>query len=92
MLKSILSKLDQLSLEELSTLNDSVVRMAKAKRRFDSVSKGASLYTGQKVQVNHPKYKGMTFTITKVNRTRVKIIGGRGKVRSFNCPISMIEA
>ncbi len=89
MLKSILSKLDQLSLEELSTLNDSVVRMAKAKRRFDSVAKGASLYTGQEVQVNHPKYRGKTFTITKVNRTRVKISGDMG---SFNCPINMLVA
>ena len=89
MLNSILDQLDQLSSEELSTLNKAVVRMAKAKSRFESVSKGASLYEGQEVQVDHPKYRGMKFTITKVNRTRCKISGHGG---SFNCPISMIVA
>ena len=89
MLNKILNQLDQLSSEELSTLNKAVVRMAKAKSRFESVAKGASLYEGQEVQVDHPKYRGMKFVITKVNRTRCKI---KGNVGSFNCPISMIKA
>ena len=89
MLNSILDQLDQLTSEELSTLNKAVVRMAKAKSRFESVAKGATLYEGQEVQVDHPKYRGMKFVITKVNRTRCKI---KGNVGSFNCPISMIVA
>ena len=51
--------------------------------------KGASLKIGQEVLVDHPTYKGMKFTITKVNRTRCKISGHGG---AFNCPISMIIA
>ena len=89
MLDSILDQLDQLSSEELLTLNKAVVRMSKAKSRVDSVVKGASLYEGQKVQVDHPKYQGMSFVITKVNRTRCKI---KGDVGTLNCPISMIVA
>ena len=89
MLDSILDQLDQLTSEELLTLNKAVVRMSKAKSRVESVAKGASLKAGQQVQVDHPKYRGMNFVIAKVNRTRCKI---KGDVGTLNCPISMIVA
>lgn len=89
MLSKILNQLNQLSSEELKTLNKAVVAAAKAKDSIESVVKGASLKIGQEVLVDHPTYKGMKFTITKVNRTRCKISGHGG---AFNCPINMIIA
>jgi len=90
MLNKILSQLDQLSSEELSTLNSAVVRMAKAKSRVDSVIKGATLKVGQEVEINQVKHRGQKFIITKVNRTRCKIQAKDNRLESYNCPISML--
>ena len=90
MLNKILSQLDQLSSEELSTLNSAVVRIAKAKSRVDSVIKGATLKVGQEVEINQVKHRGQKFIITKVNRTRCKIQAKDNRLESYNCPISML--
>ena len=90
MLNSILDQLDQLSSEELSTLNTAVVRMAKAKSRMNSIKVGATLKVGQVVELDHPKYKGQKFTIKKINRTKCVINDGGHTM--FTAPMSMIIA
>ena len=70
MLNKILNQLDQLSKDELITLNSAVIKMAKAKARVESVTKGATLKVGQVVEINHPKHKGQKFTIKKIKRTK----------------------
>ena len=90
MLNSILDQLDQLSSEELSTLNTAVVRMAKAKSRMNSIKASATLRVGQVVELDHPKYKGQKFTIKKINRTKCVINDGGHTM--FTAPMSMIIA
>ena len=90
MLNSILDQLDQLSSEELSTLNKAVVRMAKAKSRMSSIKASATLKVGQVVELDHPKYKGQKFTIKKINRTKCVINDGGHTM--FTAPMSMIIA
>jgi transcription elongation factor len=90
MLNKILNQLDQLSKDELLTLNSAVIKMAKAKSRVESVIKGATLKVGQEVEINHPKYKGQKFIIKKVNRTKCVINDGGHTM--FTCPMSMIIA
>tara|TARA_R100000081_G_scaffold78752_1_gene45367 strand:+ start:77 stop:349 length:273 start_codon:yes stop_codon:yes gene_type:complete len=90
MLNSILDQLDQLSHEELSTLNSAVVRMAKAKSRMNSIKAGATLKVGQVVELDHPKHRGQKFTIKKINRTKCVINDGSHTM--FTAPMSMIIA
>ena len=90
MLNKILNQLDQLSKDELITLNSAVIKMARAKSRVESVAKGATLKVGQEVEINHPKYKGQKFIIKKVNRTKCVINDGSHTM--FTCPMSMIIA
>jgi hypothetical protein len=90
MLNSILDQLDQLSSEELSTLNKAVVRMAKAKSRMNSIKASATLRVGQVVELDHPKHRGQKFTIKKINRTKCVINDGSHTM--FTAPMSMIIA
>ena len=90
MLNSILDQLDQLSSEELSTLNTAVVRMAKAKSRMNSIKASATLKVGQVVELDHPKHRGQKFTIKKINRTKCVINDGGHTM--FTAPMSMIIA
>jgi len=92
MLKSIESKLGQLSSEELRTLNSMVVAMLKTKSKIESIRRGASLVVGQEVEINQAKHRGQKFIITKVNRTRCKISAKDNRLESYNCPISMLIA
>ena len=88
MLKSIQSKLGQLSSEELRTLNSMVVAMLKTQSKIESIRRGATLKTGDKVEINQPKHKGEIYEIVRVKRTNCIITGPQGR---YNCPISMLK-
>ena len=88
MLKSIESKLGQLSSEELKTLNSMVVAMLKTKSRIESIRRGSTLNVGDKVEINQAKHKGEIYTITKVKKVNCIITGPGG---TYNCPISMLK-
>ena len=92
MLNKILNQLDQLSKDELLTLNSAVIKMAKAKSRVESVIKGAILKVGQVVEINQAKHKGQKFIIKKVKRTNCIIHAKDNIMESYNCPISMLIA
>ena len=92
MLNKILNQLDRLSKDELLTLNNAVVKMAKAKSRVESVVKGASLRVGQEVGINQAKHKGEKFIIKRVKRTKCVIQSKDNWKESYNCPISMLIA
>ena len=92
MLNKILSQLDQLSKDELLTLNSAVIKMAKAKSRVESVVKGASLRVGQEVGINQAKHKGQKFIIKKVKRTNCIIQAKDNIMETYNCPIGMLIA
>ncbi len=90
MLDKILNQLDQLSHEELSTLNSAVVKVAKAKMRVESIIKATTLKAGQIVEINQKKHKGQKFIIKKVNRTKCVIVAKDNAFESYTCPISML--
>ena len=90
MLDKILNQLDQLSHEELSTLNSAVVKVAKAKMRVESIIKATTLKVGQIVEINQKKHKGQKFIIKKVNRTKCVIVSKDNAFESYTCPISML--
>ena len=92
MLNKILSQLDQLSKDELLTLNSAVIKMAKAKSRVESVLKSATLKVGQEVEINQVKHKGQKFIIKKIKRTKCIIQAKDNIMESYNCPISMLIA
>ena len=92
MLNKILNQLDQLSKDELLTLNSAVIKMAKAKDRVESIAKSAILKVGQVVEINQAKHKGQKFIIKKVKRTKCIIQAKDNRLESYNCPISMLIA
>tara|TARA_R110000851_G_scaffold300041_1_gene456078 strand:+ start:192 stop:461 length:270 start_codon:yes stop_codon:yes gene_type:complete len=87
MLKSIEGKLGQLSKEELRTLNSMVIAMIKTKSKISSIRKSGSLNIGQVITLDHDRFRGQEFTITKIKRTKCLITGQGG---SFNVPMSMV--
>ena len=92
MLNKILSQLDQLSKDELLTLNNAVVKMARAKSRVDSISKSYSLKVGQEVEIDQAKHRGQKFIIKRVKRTNCIIQSKDNVMETYNCPISMLIA
>ena len=90
MLDKILNQLDQLSHEELSTLNSAVVKVAKAKMRVESIIKATTLKVGQIVEINQKKHKGQKFIIKNVNSTKCVIVSKDNAFESYTCPISML--
>ena len=88
MLKSIESKLGQLSNEELRTLNSMVIAMLKTKSKMNSLRVGATLNVGDKVEIDQAKHRGEVYEIVRVKRTKCIISGPQGR---YNCPISMLK-
>jgi len=92
MINKILNQLDQLSKDELMTLNKAVIRMAKAKRSIESGIKSAILNVGQVVEINQKKHKGQKFIIKKVKRTNCVVEAKDNNSERYNCPMSMLIA
>jgi len=82
------SQLNQLTLEQLSNLNEIVVKTIKAKRR--QLATQTKINLGQKVKVNHPKLQGRSLIVKKINRTTATL-QVEGAFGSYKVPISMIE-
>jgi hypothetical protein len=82
------AQLNQLTLEQLRTLNEIVVKTIKAKRR--QLAAQTEINVGQKVKVNHPKLQGRSLIVKKINRTTATL-QVEGAFGSYKVPISMIE-
>ena len=82
------SELNQLTLEQLSSLNKLVVDTIKLKRK--QLIAQFELNIGDKVKVNHPKLQGKSLIVKKVKRTTATL-QVEGAFASYNVPISMIE-
>ena len=89
MLNKIEKMLGQLNQDELRTLNSMVVATLKANRKISSIRKSSSLNVGQVITLDHDRFRGQKFTITKINRTKCHIEGQGGH---FNVPMSMVIA
>ena len=91
-LNDVIASLNFFTKDELITLNNAVLKIAKAKNRMESVIKAATLTVGQEVEINQPRHKGQKFIIKKVKRTKCIIQAKDNIMESYNCPISMLIA
>ena len=82
------AQLNQLTLEQLRTLNEQVVKIMKIKRK--QLIAEVELNVGQKVKVNHPKLQGRTLIVKAIKRTTATL-QVEGAFASYKVPISMIE-
>ena len=84
------SELNQMSIEDLRSLNKMVVEVIKSKRTLEGYEKKQELYVGANVKVNHPKLMGKQLRVEKINRTKakLKVLNGVG---TWNVPLEMIE-
>ena len=84
------SELNQMSIEELRSLNKLVVEVIKSKRAMAGFETKQQLYVGANVSVNHPKMAGKQLRVEKINRTKAKlrVLNGGG---IWNVPLEMIE-
>lgn len=84
------SQLNQMSLEELRSLNSLVVEVIKSKRAMAAFEKKQELRVGMTVKVNHPKLMGKQLRVEKINRTKasLKVLNGYA---SYSVPLNMIE-
>ena len=82
-------ELNQLSIEELRSLNTKVVDIIKMKRSVQAMDIKDELYLGANVSVNHPKLQGKQLRVEKINRTKavLKVLNGVGQ---YTVPMSMI--
>ena len=85
------SQLNQMSLEELRSLNSLVVEVIKSKRAMAAFEKKQELRVGMTVKVNHPKLMGKQLRVEKVNRTKASLKVLSGGFGSYNVPLNMIE-
>lgn len=89
------SELNQMSIEELRTLNSMVIDVIKSKKAMAGYEMKQSLYVGANVKVNHPKLSGKQCRVAKINRTKavIEVLNGPsyGRVSSYNVPLSMVE-
>jgi hypothetical protein len=88
----IIAALNLLSDTELSQLNHDIVDTIKMRRKRASNSIKFSLRVGQTVKVNHTKALGKTYTVDKINKTKVVLnqVGGLPGIQIV-APISLIE-
>jgi len=87
----ILSEINNLSTAELSQLNQDLIDIIKLRRRQDARMVKRSLEVGMTVKVNHPQAAGKTFTVIKINRTKVHLRED-GKISLISAPLSLTEA
>ena len=84
------SELNQMSIEDLRSLNKMVIEVIKSKQALEGFEKKQQLYVGANVRVDHPKMAGKQLQVMKINRTKAKlrVLNGGG---IWNVPLSMIE-
>ncbi len=87
----ILSEINNLSTAELSQLNQDLIDIIKLRRRQDARMVKRTLDVGMTVKVNHPQAAGKTFTVVKINRTKVHLRED-GKIGLISAPLSLTEA
>jgi len=89
------SELNQMTIEELRSLNSMVIDVIKSKKAMVGYEMKQSLYVGANVKVNHPKLAGKQCRVAKINITKavIEVINGPsyGRVSSYNVPLSMVE-
>jgi hypothetical protein len=81
------AQLNQLTLEQLRSLNEMVVKIMKSKRK--QLIAEVELNIGDKVKVNHPKLQGKSLIVKKIKRTTATL-QVEGGFTSYNVPITMI--
>jgi len=88
------SELQNLSIQELRTLNSQIIQLVKIKKSEMAWETKQELYIGANVSINHPKLRGKQCRVNKINRTKavIEVLNSTsyGKVNEYNVPLSMI--
>ena len=89
---SLISEINNsnLSVEELRTLNELVVRKIKAQKKAAAIINSVNLNEGDVVRVNHPKLEGRTGTIIKIKRTKCSI--RFSALGTYDVPMNIVHA
>ena len=89
---SLISEINNsnLSVEELRTLNELVVRKIKAQKKAAAIINSVNLNEGDVVRVNHPKLEGRTGTIVKIKRTKCSI--RFSALGTYDVPMNIVHA
>jgi len=91
--QNIISALNQLSTDELSQLNHDLVDVLKLRRKQAANSVKRTISTGSHVMVNHPKAKGKTYQVDKINKTKAILSQvGRTDIVQIIVPLSLIQS
>ena len=90
--QSLISEINNsnLSVEELRTLNELVVRKIKAQKKAAAIINSVNLNEGDVVRVNHPKLEGRTGTIIKIKRTKCSI--RFSALGTYDVPMNIVHA
>lgn len=84
------SELNQMSLDQLRSLNQMVIDVIKTKKAMAGYETKQQLRVGMNVSVNHPKLAGKQCRVEKINITKavLKVLNGYG---TYTVPLSMIQ-
>ncbi len=89
-MKITIDDLSKMSIAELTSLNQNLIRVIKLKRGLEGAEKAQSLKLNQEVKINSPKFVNDTFIVTKINKTKA-VCQLKGSHVSYNVPFSMIK-
>lgn len=82
--------LSQMTITELSTLNQLVIATIKAKRGLVGAQTAQKLKVEQEVTINHKDHQGTVFIVEKINRTKAVCRIKDNPWKTFNIPLSLI--
>ncbi len=82
-------ELSQMTLTELTSLNQLVVAVIKAKRGLEGAQKAQNLKIKQEVKIKHDKHRNDIFIVEKINKTKA-VCSLKGTTLSYNVPFSLI--
>lgn len=80
-----------LSIEDLSILNELIVRKVKAMRKEKNQAAKNKLTIGMEVKVNHPKLMGRTFELVEIRRTKAVVRPFGERIGGYTVPLSLVE-
>jgi tyrosyl-tRNA synthetase len=83
---NILNEVLKMDLNELKSFKLVVDRLIESK----ITSSIRELCVGDKVKINHKKVAGLTFTVKKINRKKIRVTQD-GRNTTYNVSMSLIE-
>ncbi len=84
-------ELSQMTLTELTNLNQLVLAVLKAKRGLEGAQIATQLRVKQEVTINHSSHVGTVFIVDKINKSRAVCSVKGNPMKSYNVPFPLIN-